>query len=318
MSKDWNVLSNETKSYINDRFAAYDISGFDAFNDESLFPDEIRSLDSKQIIELLKTKDISHVMPKSQYPELESNLNNIVLEDSAVNRSRGAQIMTDDELSVAKEDYLSDIDDLEESLNMIDTLPEVLLGSTVVGLGLSSIKAYQKVKTGEILINETPRFIAINSGGKMMRCAIIGACASSGAPILVAAAFGYTLYKSKGIISNAYEGALKVLSHPVTVNIASFTGDVSLAVAGSSVKVLNSVGRTTWNIANHETTKNIAIGTVRTSGKIIENTARIVVDVATHKKTKNIVLGTLKTTGKVIEGTAKGLFNAGKWFLNKK
>jgi len=37
-------------------------------------------------------------MPKSTHPDLADNLNNIILEDSEINRVRGAEVMTKDEI----------------------------------------------------------------------------------------------------------------------------------------------------------------------------------------------------------------------------
>lgn len=53
------------------------------------------------ILTFWEGKDLSHIYPQSTYPELADVWDNIVPEDAAVNRARGASIMTDLELSTA-------------------------------------------------------------------------------------------------------------------------------------------------------------------------------------------------------------------------
>ncbi len=264
-----NQLSEEAQSYINGRFAVYGISGEEAYNDNTLFPNEVKELNSDEIIEILRTKDISHVMPKSQYPELESDINNIILEDSSINRSRGAEIMTENEIDTAQSDYYNDIQEFEDNIEFLDALPDVLMGSTAIGLGLSSAKAYQKVKEGGISLNEAPRFILVDAGGKIVKCAIIGVCLSSGAPVLVAGGFAYTLYKAKDLIKASFNGVWKIASHPITVDLAKFTGVIAINIVGTTAEIIGATGKKAWEITTHETTKKIAKEIIKTTGKAI-------------------------------------------------
>lgn len=311
---EWNNLSQQTREYINSRFSVYGIKGENAFNDKTLFPEELKNLDSKELIELLQSKDISHVMPKSIYPELEKDISNIVLEDSSINRVRGAEIMSEKEIETAQKDYFEDIEDFENNIEILDNIPEILAGSTAIGLGLSSYKAYNKVKNGEILLNETPRFIILNSGSKIIKAAIIGVCATSGTPILVTGAFAYTLYKAKGLISSTFKGVWNISSHPATVNFAKTTGVIATDIIVNTATV---IGKTSLNIATSETTKNIAIGTVNVTGKVISKASVGIYNVATHETTKAIAKGAVSTTGKMIFKTTKGLFKIAKWTLKK-
>ena len=306
----WKNLSYQARDYIGNRFSTYNIRGEDAYNDQTLFPNEVQNLNSEELIDLLKTKDISHVMPKSLYPELESDISNIVLEDSSINRARGAEIMSEAEIKVAQKDYFEDIEDFENNIELLDNLPEILVGSTSIGLGLSSIKAYNKIKRGEILLNESPRFIIFDSGGKIIRVAVIGVCGTSGSPILVAGAFAYTLYKAKDIISSTFKGVWNILSHPTTIKFANTTGVIVTEILTGTIK-------TTYNIATSETTKKMAIGSVRTSGKILSKTTKIAWNIATHETTKEIAKETVKTSGKIISKTAKGLWKVARWTFKK-
>ena len=75
---DWDHLTIEVKNYINNRFGAYGIDGELAYNDPRLFPDSIKDLDPENVIDVIREKDISHIMPKSNYPDLDSDINNVV------------------------------------------------------------------------------------------------------------------------------------------------------------------------------------------------------------------------------------------------
>jgi hypothetical protein len=49
-------------------------------------------------------RDLSHIMPQSKYPELADLWTNIMPEDSSVNRARGAEVMTQEEIELAELD----------------------------------------------------------------------------------------------------------------------------------------------------------------------------------------------------------------------
>ena len=306
---EWYDLSTDSRSYIQSRFMEYNIDGKQAFNNEILFPDKIKELNSDQIVELLESKDISHVLPKSQFPELEYDINNIVLEDSITNRTRGAEIMTDGEIEIAQKDYFNDLEEFESNLEFLEDLPEILLGSTTIGLGLTAIGAYNKIKKNEIQFNEAPRYILIKSGDKIIKCALIGMCVKSGSVVIISAVSAYYIYKSRGFLLKVLNITWDILKHPIALNIYYTTGVITLNVIDGSIKVLNLTGNLIWNAANHETTKNIVIGGANLSGQIIKGTANGVWNVATHETTKDIAIGTVNLTGKVLSSTAKGAWN---------
>lgn len=54
-----------------------------------------------ELVEFWDGKDLSHILPKSIYPEYANDWSNIVPEDPDLNRARGAEIMTDAEVSAA-------------------------------------------------------------------------------------------------------------------------------------------------------------------------------------------------------------------------
>ena len=57
-----------------------------------------------EVNEWLDMKDVSHIQPVSTHPHLSSDPDNIIWEDSGVNRSRGAEPMTDLEVLTAQLD----------------------------------------------------------------------------------------------------------------------------------------------------------------------------------------------------------------------
>jgi hypothetical protein len=57
-----------------------------------------------EVNEWLDIKDVSHIQPVSTHPHLSSDPDNIIWEDSGVNRARGAEPMTDLDVLTAQLD----------------------------------------------------------------------------------------------------------------------------------------------------------------------------------------------------------------------
>ena len=87
----------ELMEYLAERGAPYGISAEEIFEQ---IPDSAQS--PKVAYEYMQLKDISHIEPLSQGGEPAGD--NWVLEDSSVNRSRGAQTMTKQEIATAQLD----------------------------------------------------------------------------------------------------------------------------------------------------------------------------------------------------------------------
>ncbi len=113
MIKSFYNLSFEAQIIIRERFGRYNIDGQYAFDHGDIFSDQVKSMSSNDIIEFLEHKDISHIYPKSYYPHLEDDVGNIFLEDSAINRMRGAEIVTPYEQQIAWYDQIHDTIDLD-------------------------------------------------------------------------------------------------------------------------------------------------------------------------------------------------------------
>ena len=76
-------------------------------------------------------RDLSHIFPQSTHPQLANNWGNIVPEDSSTNRSRGAEVMTQEELELAELDNQVDalaIDDtiIDDSDEFAETILELI------------------------------------------------------------------------------------------------------------------------------------------------------------------------------------------------
>ena len=57
-----------------------------------------------ELAEFYKVSDISHIYPQSTHPHLADETWNVFPEDPSVNRSRGAEVVTDSEMSTATAD----------------------------------------------------------------------------------------------------------------------------------------------------------------------------------------------------------------------
>lgn len=92
-------LSPEAQDYIAQRAAEHGLEPVDLMVH---IPEELWG-NSEQVIEFMTIMDVSHVVPQATHPHLSSNPNNVVLEARDVNRARGAQPMSADEVEAAAE-----------------------------------------------------------------------------------------------------------------------------------------------------------------------------------------------------------------------
>ena len=113
MIKSFYNLSLEAQLIIKERFGRYNIDGQYAFDYGDIFSNEVKRMSSNDIITFLEHKDISHIYPRSQFPSLEGNIDNIFLEDKLINRMRGSDIVTPAEVQIAWNDQVHDSIDLD-------------------------------------------------------------------------------------------------------------------------------------------------------------------------------------------------------------
>lgn len=87
-------MIESTVAWLDERAARYGGTAADILDKTPSYlwdnPDELRAF--------WDVHDLSHVFPQSTHPHLADDWNNIVAESSDVNRARGAEIMTPDEI----------------------------------------------------------------------------------------------------------------------------------------------------------------------------------------------------------------------------
>lgn len=151
----------ELMEYLDMRGAPYGISSTELYE---AIPQQLQA--KPEIAhQFMKLKDISHIEPLSKGGD--PNGNNWILEDSSVNRSRGAQDMSDSEQATAKADAVLDGRQLlraaslgsvltiastategalvaAEGSAIIAAIPAILTIGAIGGLGYLAYKAFKK------------------------------------------------------------------------------------------------------------------------------------------------------------------------------
>lgn len=277
MPRSFSSLSPKAQAYFNERYGRYGISGEDGYNTH--LSDEAKELSSNELIELMEQKDISHIVPQFTDPSQAGDIENTYLEDSSVNRSRGAQESTEEEIETALEDQNYDVtaiqredstwDQFTDNLESWDDslVEEVLGGSLIAGTILSGIETSKAIKNGDIALNDAPRYYTIKTGGRSLRYAAIGLSVTSGSPILVSAGVAYVIYRNQNLITRVSNAVINFAKDKRTQQVASKIIDTS--ATGLAV-----LGKGAYDIATSETTKNIARSTVRGTGLVLKETGK--------------------------------------------
>ena len=275
--KNFHELPVNVRDYINERFSYHNMSGEEAFNHPGIFPDELKSMNPDDIVEVLENKDISHIMPVSKYPELSDNLDNVILEDISTNRARQAEIMTDSEKEFAMDDLLSDIKDgdfnddgiidLETVLNNADQIEmlDIIGASLPIGLVLSGVQVFNNVKNNEIHLNDAPKWFLYETGGKSVKLAIVGTMLATGSPIIVSGTVGYILFKSKSLIKKIFGGIYTSLTSDAAMKVYRGTGSIITSTSHFGVKAV----KDGYKLATHDTTKKVV---KKTGGMVWDGT----------------------------------------------
>lgn len=68
-----------------------------------------------EVNEWLSQKDVSHIYPQSTHPWIASDPDNVMWEDSDINRARGAEVMTEAEILTAEIDNQLDADIIDST-----------------------------------------------------------------------------------------------------------------------------------------------------------------------------------------------------------
>lgn len=200
---DFQDLPSWLQTYINDRYGTYDINGEEAFES---WPEEMQELPPEQIKDILSSgKDISHKLPKSQFPEQADDLDNTILEDSDINRDRGAKVMSDEEISAAEDDLINEIEELSEATSEVDFL-DIFGRGLAIGIPImSAVDVASKVKGGDIEAREIIPYFVNNHGKRTLTYIVIGSAIASSSAIIVSAGVGALLFKNRNILNKIRE-----------------------------------------------------------------------------------------------------------------
>lgn len=120
------MTEEQAFDYLYERAGRHGISVVDLL---SFTPDQVSDCYIESA-EFWDQRDISHIHPQSEFPELASLPSNMMPEDPSVNRSRGAEVMTDYEIAIAHEDNDILADDVDDDIDCdveLEEFPDVLL-----------------------------------------------------------------------------------------------------------------------------------------------------------------------------------------------
>ena len=106
-------LGIELQNKLKDNFGRYGMSAEHMYDNTDFFSQEMKGLTDSEFLKMLEMKNISHIYPQSQYPDLISEPWNVFLEDEFENQSRGAQIVNQHEINAAYVDQVNDVYDLD-------------------------------------------------------------------------------------------------------------------------------------------------------------------------------------------------------------
>ena len=269
-------LPSDVQTYINERFGTYRISGKDAYESHHIFPQALKDEDPENLISILEHKHISHIMPKSKFPELEDQIGNIILEDAGPNMERGAVIMSDSEIENARLDLLKDIQDgdvdddgiidlkgILEGADNNDILHDLIGTITPIGLFLSGALICRHIKKKEITLEEAPRFFIYDTGKRTVRVAVVGTMLATGSPIVVSGTVGYILFRSKKLLHSAFIGIYSGITSDITKSVLMSSASVILATSLNIVALAGKTAVYTYKGIKSDTSKSIGKGFIK-------------------------------------------------------
>ncbi|SVD03137.1 uncharacterized protein METZ01_LOCUS355991, partial [marine metagenome] len=232
-------LAKEVQDKIMSRFANWDMDGKEAFENPEIFPEEFSQLESEEMLKILELKEISHKYSVSNYPELKSDINNVILEDIKENQARGKITMTSEEEEASMQDFLEDIKDgdidddgiadikslLEEADNN-EIILDIIGFSLPIGMMMSGVQVIGKVKNNEIVLNDAPTEFIYDTGKKSIKLAVVGTMLASGSPIIVTGTVAFILYKSRKLLESMFTGVYRGATNPKVVSAIKASGGV--------------------------------------------------------------------------------------------
>lgn len=143
----------ELMEYLTDRGAPYGISSTELYE---AIPEQLQS--KPEIAhQYMKLKDISHIEPLSKGGN--PNGDNWILEDSSVNRSRGAQDMSNSEQATAKKDSVLD------TKRLVQTAAAATVFTTAGTVAEGALAAAEVAQVGGFIITALPTILTVGAIG---------------------------------------------------------------------------------------------------------------------------------------------------------
>lgn len=214
MPGEWDQLNREVQDYWRDRFAQYGIDGEEAY--DQLLSEEAKQLGPDELQAFLGYKDISHIVPRSEDPELADDLTNVYLEDAAVNRARGAVHSTEEEIAAAWEDQEIDAENLLSGAGyeVDDSLLEEVLGASVLLSFFNSAHSLgQEMAIGDLKLEEAPRYFTLKLAGRTWRYVVVSTCLTSGHIVLVSGMAAFLFYGRRAQILKLLSAGKDLIFH---------------------------------------------------------------------------------------------------------
>jgi len=260
----WNMDGEEAFNIFIKRFDKFDLDPSGFFK---LSPDDQLTLISGDY------KEISHIKSVHNFPKYKSDPNNVIFEDKAENRSRSTDDMTLEEEKAGLEDFISDINDgniddkgiieLENALGKADSHDAILdiIGLALpIGLIMSGIQVAGKVKSREIVLNNAPKELMLETGKRSIKVAVVGTVLTSGSPVIVSSTVAYILYKSRSLLEKISKGIFSALSSDITKKVVKGSGKFIVKTGSLTGQTIKYTVVKSYKIATHDITKSVAKG----------------------------------------------------------
>lgn len=167
---------SELMDYLHDRGSKYGISAFEIYEE---IPENVR--DPESAYDYMQMKDISHKVPLSKGGDPAGD--NWILEDSDVNRARGAENMSPEEEETARQDAQDDADRISG---------KQLLKAAVIGGALTSGGA---VVEGAVAVGQLAAGGAVAAAEATFITTVVVPAAVTTALVGGAGWLGYKLYQ---------------------------------------------------------------------------------------------------------------------------
>ena len=268
MVKRFQNLPISIQEIITQKLGRWGINGETFYETPEKFPEGFEDADLSTQLAFLDKKEVSHIKPRSDFPDNTSDIDNVIWEDIAENRSRSNNIMTPSEKQAAlldNEQDLNDLDfdddgiiDVENALRQADEdglLDEVMGAALPAGMILlTGLAILSQVRKRQIRLNEAPKVFFLKEGKRTIKRAVVGTSIVSGSPIVVTGSVSYILYRNKNSIQKAYNAVYKGVTSQKTIDALKVGKNVITKTAITSAKGISFTGKKLFKLTTHKNT----------------------------------------------------------------